>query len=384
MPGFNNERLTEIRAVRGLTMEQLAAKLNITKQMVSKYENGKSIPPIEAISKMSGIFNVPNKYFFKDSIVFGDGTSAFVLRGSENKKLKNKVRIKTRWGYEILQGIKNRSEAVFDCLDKSDLSVPEKAMALRRRWELGSRPVGNMTELLESRGVNIFTVTMPELKADCYSQVINGTPIVVINNNKGTAVRQRFNLAHELGHMVLHGNKLDFDYDARDMTLENEASLFAEYFLMPNGGFEESLISRNIKIEELVKLKRVWGVSVSSMIMHCGHMGFIDSERKTALHKSIGSRGWKKKEPFDDVIANEIPQKIGAQMTNQITDTASFADFYSDVRLPVDKIEELCSLPSGILMRFRNSESEERFSDDNRQIGIEQLSLFDVGGTYYA
>jgi len=384
MPGFNNERLTEIRSVRGFTMEQLAVKLDITKQMVSKYEDGKSIPPIEAIGKMSGIFNVPNKYFFKDSIVFGDSTSAFVLRGSENKKLKNKVRIKNQWGYEILQGIKNRPEEAFDYSDESDLSIPEKAMALRRHWELGLRPVSNMMELLESRGVNIFAVAMPELKADCYSRIINGTPVVVVNNNKGTAVRQRFNLAHELGHMVLHSNKLDFNYEERDMTLENEASLFAEYFLMPSGGFEESLVSRNIKIEELIKLKRVWGVSVSSMVVHCGHIGLIDSEKKTTLHKSISSRGWKKKEPFDDVIIDEIPQKIGMQITDQITDTASFADFYNDVRLPVDKVEELCSLPSGMLMQFYDNELDDGISDDNKQIGFEQLSLFDVGGAYYA
>jgi len=383
VPGFNNERLTEIRAVRGLTMEQLATVLGITKQMVSKYEDGKSAPPIEAIRNMSRIFNVPNKYFFKDSIVFNNRTSAFVLRGSENKKLKNRVCIENKWGYEILLGIKNHSDEVFDYPDDSALSISEKAMDLRRRWGLGTYPIDNMTELLESRGFNIFSITLPELKADCYSRVINGTPVIVVNNNKGTAVRHRFNLAHELGHMVLHSDKFDFDYDERDMNLENEAHIFAEYFLMPIGGFEGSLISRNIKIDELIRLKKVWRVSVSSMVMHCGHTGLIDAEKQTSLHQSISSRGWKKREPLDDVIADEKPRKIGIQISSQVTDRESFAEFYDNVRLPVDKVEDLCSLPKGELMQFYDSELEDRDSDDSKQIGFEQLSLFDVGGVYY-
>ena len=52
------ERLRKLRKENGLTQEQLAEKLNISRQSVAKWERGQSLPNITNLKEMSIIFNV--------------------------------------------------------------------------------------------------------------------------------------------------------------------------------------------------------------------------------------------------------------------------------------------------------------------------------------
>lgn len=53
-----NENIKKLRKQKGLTQEQLAEKLNITRQSVAKWEKGESIPDIYSIMGLSEIFNI--------------------------------------------------------------------------------------------------------------------------------------------------------------------------------------------------------------------------------------------------------------------------------------------------------------------------------------
>jgi len=381
---FNGERLTEIRTVRDMTMEYLASKLGKTKQMVSKYENGKSIPQINTIKKMAQALSVPMKYLLKKSVTFDEGSSTLFLRAplAISKKTIAYARIMSGWGYEISQATEYLSQPFSGLLIDNQLTIPEKAMELRRQWGLGSQPIKDMVALLESRGFNIFIVDSPELKTEAYSQIINGTPIIVINKNIGTAVRQRFSLAHELGHMVLHRDLTDGDFDSRNKEIENQAQQFAEYFLLPAGGFEDSFISS--KMEHLFALKEEWLVSLGALAIHCENVGLIDASKRDHLQKQINVRGWKKFEPLDGDIVREVPSAVGGRILSKITDADTFAEFFNEVRLPIDSVENLCSLPNGSLMKFFDDSLEIYDAMESGQMEFEQLALFDTGGGYYA
>lgn len=52
------ERIAELRRQAGLSQEELAAELFVTRQAISKWERGASAPPLDAIAVMSRRFGV--------------------------------------------------------------------------------------------------------------------------------------------------------------------------------------------------------------------------------------------------------------------------------------------------------------------------------------
>lgn len=63
-----SEKITYLRKKNGWSQEELAEKLNISRQSVSKWESGASIPDIDKIITMSGFFGVSTDYLLKDEI----------------------------------------------------------------------------------------------------------------------------------------------------------------------------------------------------------------------------------------------------------------------------------------------------------------------------
>lgn len=62
------EKIMNLRKKNGWSQEELAEKLNISRQSVSKWESGASIPDIDKIIAMSGIFGVSTDYLLKDGL----------------------------------------------------------------------------------------------------------------------------------------------------------------------------------------------------------------------------------------------------------------------------------------------------------------------------
>lgn len=62
-----SEKIMSLRKQNGWSQEDLSEKLDVSRQSVSKWESGTSIPDIEKIVKMSQIFSVSTDYLLKDS-----------------------------------------------------------------------------------------------------------------------------------------------------------------------------------------------------------------------------------------------------------------------------------------------------------------------------
>ncbi len=59
------ERIQELRKAKGLSQEQLADILGVSRQAVSKWEGGQSLPEVEKLLAMSELFEVPVDYILK-------------------------------------------------------------------------------------------------------------------------------------------------------------------------------------------------------------------------------------------------------------------------------------------------------------------------------
>lgn len=62
------DKILELRKKKGWSQEQLGEQLDISRQSVSKWESGASIPDLDKIVKMSQIFSVSTDYLLKDEI----------------------------------------------------------------------------------------------------------------------------------------------------------------------------------------------------------------------------------------------------------------------------------------------------------------------------
>ena len=62
------DKIIKLRKQRGWSQEQLAEMLNVSRQSVSKWEGGLSIPDLDKIIKMSSLFGVSTDYLLKDEV----------------------------------------------------------------------------------------------------------------------------------------------------------------------------------------------------------------------------------------------------------------------------------------------------------------------------
>ena len=71
------DKIINLRKKNGMSQEDLAGKLNVSRQSVSKWESAQSIPDLDKIIQMSSIFGVSTDFLLKDEIELED-TSALV------------------------------------------------------------------------------------------------------------------------------------------------------------------------------------------------------------------------------------------------------------------------------------------------------------------
>lgn len=64
-----SEKIFELRKANGMSQEQLAEKIGVSRQSISKWESGESTPEMERLIELSKVFNVTTDYLLKTSEV---------------------------------------------------------------------------------------------------------------------------------------------------------------------------------------------------------------------------------------------------------------------------------------------------------------------------
>lgn len=177
-----------------------------------------------------------------------------------------------------------------DLLDLRDENPEAAAIALRRHWGIGAKPIPHLLKLLEAKGVRVFSLSESNKNVDAFSCWRNGTPYAFLNTFK-SAERSRFDAAHELGHLLLH---IHGGTSGREV--EREADQFAAAFLMPRDDVISN-IPRVHSLERLITYKARWGVSVAALARRLFDIGIITDWHYREMCKQISQRGYRTKEP---------------------------------------------------------------------------------------
>lgn len=322
---FLPSRLKEARESRGLTMRELADLINANNhQIVSKYENGKSIPPAEVLMRIMSELKFPYDFFFSEEIDENREESVvyFRSRAKATAKLKKIHQIKISWLSRIYSYLDqviefpeinvpnygNDHSQFFKTT--SNNQIENIAKKLREHWNLNNGPITDMTHLLEKNGVIISAVKSDLFTIDACSKWINKNLFILVGNEKASASRIKFTLAHELGHSILHKNIKSEDFNKSEVykRIEREANYFASAFLLPAESISKELISHSL--DYYVLLKKRWQVSIQAMIYRSNDLNLITDFQTSYLWKQIAKKGWRIKEPLDDELVAETPNLI--------------------------------------------------------------------------
>ena len=163
---------------------------------------------------------------------------------------------------------------------------------LRNYWKLGRAPIQDFIDVLESHGIRVFIIDYEEKMFDGLSTLVNGQPIIVISS-KWPGDRQRFTLAHELGHFILQ-NSL-----SKALKEEKACNRFAGAFLLPKETLvhEMGKIRTSIEWRELYLLKEEFKLSMYSICYRLKDVGIIKESYFNGLIYAFNKKGWNKQEP---------------------------------------------------------------------------------------
>lgn len=297
MPDFMPSRLAVARRIRGLYQKELAQRLDVSEQYISQLERGKrDNPSDELVEKMSFVLRFPIGFFSGSHIeLMGKEVPSFRARRSMTAKVRDAALARNEIAAHIISSDLN-SRFNLPETDIPDLAeVPEvAAQLLRDAWRLGEGPIHNMVHLLESKGVEVYWLNEEAPDMDALSFWRDGQPFVFLNANKDKGDRSRFDVAHELGHLVLHRHKESL----QGAEIEKEANVFAGSFLLPAQQFRAEAPNRP-DCATLIRLKKRWKVSIGSMVVRSHQLGIYSDWQYRHAYTQISKKGWRKDEPVD-------------------------------------------------------------------------------------
>ena len=375
MKSFNGNRLKMARQYRGMTVEELAQKINVSKQAVSQYETGKiEDVPFQKTLAISNALNFPYRYFAQEDISnIKTGTTYFRSLMKTSKKYRLAQEIKMEHIATIYSFL--NEYVTFPYLNLpawiGEITSPvEAAKKLRDYWELGDKPIDNIMRTVEQNGIIVTTFATTTDDIDAFSQYVemndSDVYIIALSNNKESAARINFDVAHELGHIMLHEWSEDEEVLSREefKAKEKEANEFAAAFLLPETSFTQEVSLDPQKLDYYVQLKRRWKVSVAAMLYRSCDLGIITQGQYQYMMRVMQNKGWRKSEPLDNTIKVANPSlfsdAVDLLLVNNVFTPKEFVDELGDMGLAMnpDELETLLNLQKGTLSTQRTEPAQ--------------------------
>lgn len=361
---FNGERLKMARIYRNMNITELAESIGVKKQSISQFENGVIKPKPDTEFALINKLGFPREFFYRKSSDTEIENTFFRALSSTPVLDKKTQEIKTQIIIQIYNFLCEYLELPYLELPVNRLGkfndIEEIALRLRQYWNLGEKPIPNMVNLIENKGIIVSAFDVDSDKIDAFTQVqtsVYGKQYcVVVGNNKKSAVRRNFDIAHELGHIILHNNIGSIEELSKEefRNMETEANQFAAAFLLPKNAFYEDLKQPN-KLMSYIPLKEKWHVSISAMLIRAKSLDRITMTEYQSLVKSMAYRKWRTKEPLDDKLKMPVPtlfcSALEVLFENNILNAQTFMNELSAYGLPMkaSELENLLALPPNML-----------------------------------
>lgn len=284
---FDPVRLSQARRLAGKTKKDVAEAVGVTPAAVGQYESSVTKPRPDLIPRLAQTLGVPMAFFVAGRPYAGIDASHAHFRSLRSARAwqRDKAIAHAEQVWELTLALEKRVQLPPVDLPgfaggevHSGVELPRSpaaaARALRAYWGLGTGPIPHLVRHLEAHGIVVDAppADHADREVDAFS-IAPLRPIMVLTSNRTDDVyRYRFTAAHELGHLVLHG-----DIAPGDSHHEREADAFAAEFLTPRDSIISALPART-DLRRLAELQRIWGVSVDSLLYRCREVGLLSDQ----------------------------------------------------------------------------------------------------------
>jgi Zn-dependent peptidase ImmA (M78 family)/transcriptional regulator with XRE-family HTH domain len=362
--GYSLARLREAREARCLSLAELAEEVGTSRQILSQYELLRHIPRPDTMSRLCIALHVPAEFFLRDSPSPEPAPNFF--RHFQSKVKPKHLMATERQKLWIRDAVTNLEELVTmppvevpnfsppsDPREIRDEQIEEAATALRRTWGFGDGAMRDIVRLVENKGC-IVVLNLIDAQTDAIDSLswwsLRGRPFIVIGYRDLGGARRRLDVAHELGHLILHRNvdKRFIDQNAETHRLiERQAFRFAGAFLMPAPTFRRSLPT--VTLDTLLMVKPQWYLSIQAMLQRAKDLEMVDHDAFVKLRKNLARR-WPNVEPGDEQLKPEQPQLLAnALRAIKHSDPQKLETFLGKLGLYARDLERYSGLESGAL-----------------------------------
>lgn len=375
---FNGKRLKNARLFRGLTLTELADRTGISKQSLSLYENERNTPEYERVQALASSLGFPYEFFFQtDACETVTEVTYFRSLASATKMNRTAQSVK-------LEYVAKMYEALLDYIDFPTLNLPvvsfdgsddefddkgiedtqqqieSIAQQVRKLWGVDDAPIKNLQFLLEKNGIIVTGFDTLEDKIDAFSQrtiVGDGDMyFIAVALGQRPEGRIRFDMAHELGHILLHpwSENLELITKEEFKAREKQANMFASAFLLPKSSFSKDIQAYPTDLKYYQFLKKKWKASIQAMVYRSNQLGIITDNQFQYMMRQISKNGWRTKEPGDvpyalneNIFQGAIDLLIEKKILNPANILRTFKQY--SITLFRQDIEELLHLREGTL-----------------------------------
>lgn len=319
--------VTVVREAKGWSQQDLATHADLSQGYVSKIENGLLPLSGEALEVVAKVLDCPTSLLLAERRVRGIEVTCLHHRRRRSKlgasavrKVEATAHLSRLTVEALLDGIEVGSVRALERLDDSAAGDPAGAAArMRRRWEIPPGPIEDMARLVEALGVVVVLRSLGSHAQDAVSSwPQDGVhPAVMLMNAGQSPDRERFTLAHELAHLLLHR------VPGEDQ--EDEANKFAAAFLVPADDIEPQLRGlTTADLRRLLDLKAQWKVSIGMLIQRAKDLDCISDRQFKEFRMKLTRLGWNVNEPVD--LPTETPTLLARAVSIQLSRGRSVDD----------------------------------------------------------
>lgn len=370
------ERLRTLRELLGLTQKELSANSGVSQAWISQVETGTRQATTETLSEIAEATGTPMGFFYVQPTSVPLDSLRFRKLASASPVVTRRIHAFFSEGYrvsDLLLQRENYPAPPLPFATKEQLledEIEEFAAAAREALRLApDRPIPHLTRALERGGVAVAPLVLADPAGDeatasndhfgvSYWSGVGETALIgYFPGRQGD--RDRFTLAHEVGHVVLH------TFRPRAADPEGEANRFAGALLVPRDRVTEDFSDR-MTLSDFASLKATWGVSIQALIMRGWACGKISDTRKKSLFVQLSQRGWRKQEPV--TVGQEEPLLLWALLSRRFGDK------------PYVRAAEKLSIHPTVLRSIAPTANSRASSDPRTREFAEVVSIWGRGG----
>jgi len=301
--GFSGQRLRLARVFNGLSQAELGGRVDITHASISQAENGLRQPSPQVVDRLAITLGFDRSFFFMGQPTeFRDEECHFRRRKTTPLNVRNRILVTGTLFNELLALLEASVRLPVYNVPSVRATTPEEIEAAAERcrevWGLGiGAPIKNVARALERAGIVIARFAASAGKVDAFSRA-GDRGVIVLNTDKGSTSRARYDKSHEAGHLVMHAG-----VDAIAADLEADANRFASAFLMPRAAFAREFPrpgGGRIRFDEpLIKMKERWRTSLGAIVRRAHDLKLITAAQYEAAFKTYYARHLHRGEPAE-------------------------------------------------------------------------------------